>query len=193
MLFRSNTSKGREAAIKKLNATDLKLISERDSRRKEIAKLLIDSKADLDLDDGYGSTALSQSVYFNYENLAILLIESGAKIDTKTGVYIDGPADITPVHRATSSPAVLKAMLKRGAKVNVRSSDGDTPLHWAARANNVECVKLLLDAGADPLAKDEEGRFPKDWCWTSDLFESPGDAEKKQITKLLQEAAKFKK
>lgn len=188
-----NTVAGLDAARKKLKAIDPKLIAERDSRRNAIAKLLIDAKADLDLDDGRGSTALSIAVYHNYENVALLLIESGANIDTKTGVYIDGPADITPVHEATSNPTVLKAMLKRGAKVNVQSSDGDTPLHWAASRRNVESVKLLLEAGADPNVKDKTGRTPASWCKTYDEIESPGDAEKKQIAKLLDAAAKPKK
>lgn len=188
-----NTSEGRDAAIQKLKAIDPKLIAERDTRRTAIAKLLIDAKADLDLDDGYGTTALAEAVYNNYENVALLLIESGAKINTKTGTYIDNPADVTPLHQATSNPTVLKALLKRGANVNVQTSDGDTPLHWAVMDNNVESVKLLLEAGADPGAKDEKGRTPAYWCETFDGIASPGDAEKKQITKLLQAAAKSKK
>jgi ankyrin repeat protein len=185
-----NTIEGRKAAFEKLKAIDPKLIAERDGRRLAIARLLIEAKAELDADDGYGDTALAQAVYAQYEGLALLLIEAGAKIDTKTGVYIDGPADITPVHRATSIPVVLKAMLKRGAKVNVQDSDGATPLYWAALDKNVESVKLLLEAGADPTIKDNEGRLPAYWC-APGPFTPPNDAAKeRQIANLLQAAAK---
>src|SRR5262249_706173 len=130
------TLEGRDEAIRILKGIDHKLIAERDARRKSIATLLIDAKATLDIHDGYGTTPLAKAVENNYENLALLLIETGATINTKAGIYIDGPDDITPLHRATSNPAILSAMIRRGAKVDVRTSDGETPLHWAASENN---------------------------------------------------------
>ena len=33
-----------------------------------------------------------------------------------------------------------------------------TPLQWAAEMNEVECFKVLLDAGADVVAKTDEAR-----------------------------------
>ena len=186
-----NTIAGRENAEAKLKSIDPKLISERDSQRVAIARLLINAKANTDLDDGYGSTALSSSVYHGYDDLSLLLISSNAKIETKTGVYIDGDSDITPMHRATKSPKVLQAMIKHGANVNVADSSGDTPLHWAVMARNVESVKLLLEAGANATALDNEGRRPSYWCKTYDGIELPEDAEKKEISKLL-DAAKEK-
>ena len=187
-----NTSEALEAARKQLDAIDPKLIRQRDERRVEIAKLLIAAKAKLDLDDGFGATALSVSVYQDYEALSLLLMSKGADVNTKTRVYIDGPDNITPVHRATDQPAVLAALIKRGAKVNVQDSDGQTPLHWAALVDNVASVKLLLAAGADPLIKDSDGRTPDDWCRPFGLDPSPEDAAKREIFKLLT-AAKAKK
>jgi len=144
-----STSAGRDAAMAKLKAIDPKLIAERDGRRVAIAKLLIAAKANLDSHDGYGATALSSSVYSGFDGLSLLLILSNARLDTKTGIYIDGDGDITPVHRATKSPKVLQAMIKRGANVNVADTSGSTPLHSAVRAHNVDSVKLLLEAGGE--------------------------------------------
>lgn len=185
-----NTSAGRDAAMAKLKAIDPKLIAERDSRRVAIAKLLIAGKANRDLDDGYGDTALSGSVYSGFDDLSLLLISSNAKLDTKTGVYIDGSGDITPMHRATKSPKVLQAMIKRGANVNVADTSGNTPLHWAVRAHNVDSVKLLLEAGAKVDATDKEGRRPSYWCKTYGDSLFPGHAERRQIEQLLQAASK---
>ena len=183
-----NTIRGLDAARRELIAVDPKLIRQRDERRVEIAKLLIAAKANLDLDDGHGATALAASVYEGYEPLSLLLISKGANVNTKTRVYIDGPDDITPVHRATNQPAVLEAMIKHGAKVNVQDSEGDTPLHCAALHHSVKSVKLLLAAGADPDTKDDEGLTPAYWCKTYNGSSTPGDAEKREIIKLLSEA-----
>ena len=185
-----NTVAGLDASMAKLKAVDPKLIAERDSHRLTIAKLLIAAKANLDLDDGYGSTPLSSSVYNGFDDLSLLLISSNAKLDTRTSVTIDGDGDITPMHRATRSPRVLDAMIKRGAKINVADTSGSTPLHWAVLDCNVESVKLLLEAGANAAAKDKEGRSPADWCKTYDGIEFPDDKAKKEISKLLEAATK---
>ena len=185
-----NTVEAREAALERLKAVDPKLIANRDRRRVAIAKLLIAAKANLDHDDGYGDTALSASVYNGFDDLSLLLISSNAELDTKT-IYFDGEGDITPMHRATDTPKVLEAMIKRGANVNVADTSGDTPLHWAVRAPNVASVKLLIAGGAKIDAKDNEGRLPSYWCKTFGIFELPGDAEeKKEIAKLLRAASR---
>jgi hypothetical protein len=90
-----NTVEALDQAREKRSKIDPKIIAERNAQRVAIAKLLIAAKADLDLDDGYGSTALAEAVYAKYDDLAIVLIDAGAKVNTKTGVYIDGTGDIT--------------------------------------------------------------------------------------------------
>lgn len=37
---------------------------------------------------------------------------------------------------------------------------GETPLHLAARYQRADATKKLLDAGADPTARDADGRTP---------------------------------
>jgi ankyrin repeat protein len=37
---------------------------------------------------------------------------------------------------------------------------GETPLHLAARYQRADATKKLLDAGADPKARDNSGRTP---------------------------------
>ena len=45
----------------------------------------------------------------------------------------------------------------RGARANERDAAGYAPLHYAARGAHVECVRVLLAAGADPAARTRAG------------------------------------
>ena len=66
------------------------------------------------------------------------------------------------------SKEVVDALLKAGAKVNLKSENekngGQTPLHYAVlfcNAGNEEVVQLLLDAGADPTLTNDDGHTPE--------------------------------
>ena len=39
-----------------------------------------------------------------------------------------------------------------------------TPMHWAIYHGHTEMVRLLLEAGADPAAQNEHGKFPLQMC-----------------------------
>jgi ankyrin repeat protein len=134
----------------------------------EVVRLLIRRKADLNLHDGYGGTALARAVTDSRRQekslpIALALIEAGAEVNTRTGVYIDGPGDIMPLHEAMGRPALVKALLNRGANPNARTTSGDTPLHWAVRDRDLPCIKLLIGAGADLNLRDEKGRTALYW------------------------------
>ena len=49
----------------------------------------------------------------------------------------------------------VKNCLDEGAKVNIRDHNGRMPLHFAAWATkDPKVIKILLDAGAEPLVRD---------------------------------------
>ena len=52
--------------------------------------------------------------------------------------------------------------LEAGADIGFRGRQGVTPLHAAAGCGRARTVRLLLDRGADPSAKDSGGRTPAD-------------------------------
>ena len=80
---------------------------------------------------------------------------------------------------------IVKALLDRGADVNVVPDDETSRPALAAAAMNghVEVVRLLLDKGADTSIRDREGRTALGWARrggftaVSDLLESRGATE----------------
>jgi len=62
----------------------------------------------------------------------------------------------TPLHYAASRGprlAVIRILLEHSAYIDAESPNGSTPLMMAAMYGNAECVKMLLEAGADPTVK----------------------------------------
>ncbi len=101
----------------------------------------------------------------------------GDSTETRTNftmqwLYEDGA---TPFLRAAQSGDVtlMKLLLAHGADPKIATTNGDTPLTVAAgvgwvegvtyessEAENLEAVKLCLDLGLDPNARDGDGRVP---------------------------------
>ncbi len=65
----------------------------------------------------------------------------------------------------------LARLLKAGAKVSGRDWHGRTPLHVAAKANNVLAATVLIMKGAKVMARDEAGKTPLDYAETAPMIE----------------------
>jgi ankyrin repeat protein len=79
------------------------------------------------------------------------------------------------LHRVvrTRTPQVVRCLLERGARVDAtHGRQGTSPLHIGtrstgasgtkgARAEQQEIVELLLQYGADPRARDANGKLPR--------------------------------
>ncbi|HEU4620070.1 MAG TPA: ankyrin repeat domain-containing protein [Gammaproteobacteria bacterium] len=146
----------------------------------ECAKSLVDGGADIDLPDPDGVTPLLSAVLSAHFDTAKYLVEAGANVNKwdwwgRTPLYaaIDydtiphgGRPDL-PSLDATSSLALAKLLIDRGANVNAqlklfppyrslrmdRGADsvltiGTTPLIRAARGADLDAMRLLLAHGA---------------------------------------------
>jgi uncharacterized protein len=102
-------------------------------------------------------------------------------------VNIQDRAGNTPLLVATERgwEAGVTALLAKKANVNLPNSGGVTPLIRAVQIHNVEIVRALLDAGADPDKADFGGGLSaRDYARQ--------EARYPQIAKLLADAPKVK-
>lgn len=52
---------------------------------------------------------------------------------------------------------IVSYFADRGVAIDSKDSNGITPLYHAASRGNVNCMRLLLERGADPNAVDRNG------------------------------------
>ena len=114
----------------------------------EIAKLLIERGADINLADSDGRTPLYRACWNNYLEIARLLIKGNADVNLAEK---DGE---TPLHVAcwNNNLEIAKLLIERGADINLADSDDETPLYRACLRNKLEIARLLIESNADVTA-----------------------------------------
>jgi uncharacterized protein len=130
--------------------------------------------------DEKGNSAFVAAKYAHHNDIAVLLVELGIELDlfaatiagadNRVKQLIDAEPTLvtsyshdgwTPLHLAAffAQPAVVEALLARGADVNARTRNGttNTPLHAGAAGRNLDVVRALVQHGADVNARQEGG------------------------------------
>jgi hypothetical protein len=110
---------------------------------------------------GYGETALHLAAVQGTADIAYALLNAGAD-----PLCPDHKGGWTPIHASAraDTTTVLEVLLEAAepCNIDVRSSSGDTALHRASLWGCHNAVKMLLESGADPHAKNSSGLTPKD-------------------------------
>jgi ankyrin repeat protein len=156
----------------------------------KVAKLLGD-KSKVNVTDVYGRTPLYWALRCNDEKAADTLIDAAAALTVadkqhktilQVAAWAQRPdivkkavaagADVnaadddgyTALHWAAASDTAETGefLIAKHARVNVASKSGETPLMMALSVSRPKLVRQLLDAGADALATDKEGRSVQD-------------------------------
>jgi ankyrin repeat protein len=108
--------------------------------------------------DGYPPLGLA--IFFHHPDVARLLIERGADVNTPAA----NAQRVAPVHAAAAAcdHATMRLLLDGGADPNAHQQLDYTPMHGAASRGDVEMAKLLLEHGADRHPKATDGQTPAD-------------------------------
>lgn len=126
------------ASIDAITGSDYRLVVE-ESQHESLGALLLDRGADVTQSDQYGMTALHYAVEMNKPSLLRALLKRDA----------DPNAQLTQ-----------GLPFRRGDYVGREAYDGASPFWLAARLGNVEMMRELLDAGADPELRQAWGVTP---------------------------------
>jgi ankyrin repeat protein len=91
-----------------------------------------------------------------------------------------------PIHLACHSRSIgiVRLLIEKGADVNAQESNGDTPLHIAARGEPLRSlfreeylalIKLLLEKGANPHIRNNKRKTPRDLIIMGDYHRKDKD------------------
>ena len=102
----------------------------------------------------------STSVFFESATLAEVqaCLAAGADVNARSA-GLGG----TPLHWAgfsSNDPAIIRALVSAGARVNAGDEDGDAPLFYAAQGGTPAVIRALVEAGGDVYARSENGWTP---------------------------------
>jgi ankyrin repeat protein len=65
---------------------------------------------------------------------------------------------------------IIESLLSRGALVSARDGDGMTPLHIAAKENNIVGAKMLIEAGSKIMPRDDKSKTPLDYAESAEMI-----------------------
>ena len=111
--------------------------------------------ADASAVDDFGWSSLHFAVSMGEHRIAMAILAADGNPDART---TNGLAALHVV----ADPAMVEALVASGAEIDARNDLGRTPLHQAALYRGARVIEALLDAGADPMAEDNEGNRPAD-------------------------------
>lgn len=121
----------------------------------KVAQVLVETPSThSDRRNALGETPLMLAALRGHRPLVQALLSRGADLN---------PVGWTPLHYAVTgddeaSPDVIRLLLKNGARPDLVSPTGTTPLMLATLYGSEEAIALLLQAKANPLLQNHAGR-----------------------------------
>lgn len=136
---------------------------------KQIAKLLITAKANLNIQDRNGDTALICAAEHGHPAIIKILIEAKANLDIQNQ---EGKTALISGVSNQAYPEITEMLIKAGADVNVLDNMGQTALIEACRQTfetrtaqgNEQIINLLICAGTNLNLPDNNGYTALKWA-----------------------------
>lgn len=145
-----------------LNDHQTLLLIASEANNPELLKQLIEKGGDVNAMDDHGATPLLVATAHGNINTIQVLLENGAKTNpglctrkscTNTGA--------TPLHSAAwRFPSIVEYLISKGADVNARNLDGNTPMHNAAIGDSIRSISILWKNGGLVDVANNDGMTP---------------------------------
>jgi uncharacterized protein len=140
------------------------IVALRESSMKVTGFLLSQRSVKVNQRNAKGETPLMIAAIRGHLDAARQLIQRGADVNMPGW---------TPLHYAASRPdpdsaAMVRLLLEHHAYIDAESPNRSTPLMLAAMYGHRDLVKLLLDEGADPSLRNEQGLTAVDFARRAD-------------------------
>lgn len=137
-----------------------------------LTKKYYDNRLDGSPSDIWDIGLLGMALRRGLREMSMFLLDAGAPVDALTREPME-----TTLHLAVrgGDPVLVQTLIARGLDVNavnarrseeyeqwphMKKDRGWTPLHYAARTDRVEAAQVLLEAGAVPSIRCDQGRTP---------------------------------
>lgn len=143
-----------KSAIKAIKAGDI-----------EFLKAYLNKRSDVNFQFSNGKTGLYYAIAFNKIEICKFLLQNGANPNLIVSKY-------STLYWAIkyNRKRIVRFLIEFGADVNETDEKQNTPLIYAAKLNNLNLCKVLIDRGANPLWLNLKGKQASDYTI---YFENP--------------------
>lgn len=148
----------------------------------EVIKLLLGAGADIKARNAFGESVVHMAARKGQAGWIEVGLAGGVDVELKSVAYEE-----SALHVACKEghAEVVRVLVDGGANIEARSRFGWTPLVWAAACASVDCVRLLLENGADSSVRTFGGKGADE---TTALKEARRSGKPRTLERMLKDA-----